>query len=593
MANICLDSFLNEENKGLANFDWLDIDPAEYNNVPFHELPPHMSIPKLEEAWSHTNDTQNFNLVPNMDTNFNTNQQPKQDNSSDISHLIDYVKKQMMSGKTGKDLVELVSQKATPDLIKQAYPELQKLAKEQGLLGNVYVDPTIFGRCVEGAEVTGRTAKTAKYVLSMNKCANCMHNRNQRCEVYKKKITAEVSYDQDTLDFYSKHFSNLNGKNVTISSRKELQEKFTYRPEVIQRIAANKPNTDETDEKTLEQKKKEYNKQIEELKNSLSTLTEVKVGSEISALLIRGYDSKTVAKHIKSKFSAAEYEKSKEVINQILAKQGSLGKIFVEAHFLPVDDSHDERNIMDTLQGMPNVKFIILGPESQGFNKLKHLCPKMDKSIVPSVGMIPRMSWEQEFNKYSKEVREKIASIFQANPVKGLRLAFIQKNMIVKGNVESDSYNLKATLDHTEYTPSNKPTASLTPNKVKAALEKGYTLSSIILTGRQLGVADKDIAVSIKKALENVKEIHKYQANVTALKVPESVKIIISQKDINAELGRPSENLPDFAFNSFDAPVDSFVKDYGIQASELYVSDVKKTSTGDLEITGLNEYTIG
>lgn len=596
MANICLDSFLNEEKKGLANFDWLDINPAEYDNTPFHDLPPYMAIPKLEEAWSHTNDSQNFNLVPNMDTDFNTRGPQQKDDSSDIKILLDYVKKQMMSGKTGKDLVELVSKKATPDLIKQAYPELQKLSKEQGLLGNVYVDPTIFVRCVDGAEFTGKVAKTAKYVVAMDKCAGCSHNRNQRCEVYKKKIASEVSYGQETLDFYSKHFSNVNGKNIVVSSKSELQEMFTFKPIASVKVAESKPSVEEVDEKTLEEKEKVFNKHMKSLKDSLNNMTEIKAGREVSELLVKGYDSRTIASHFKNKYSSQEFENSKEVINQVLAKQGSLGSVYVEAAFLPIDDSQDEKNIMDYMKGVP-VKFIIIKPEAQNFNKLKNVCPKLNKTVVPNLKMIPKMSWETEFNKYPEEIREKIASIFEENPVKGLRLAFIQKNMIKKSAVEVEEYNLKSALDNTEYSPENKVSVSLTPGKVKAALEKGYTFSSIIHTGRQLGVSDKDIASSIKKAFETVKEIHKYQANVASFKVPASVKIVMSQKDVNADLGRSLENLPDFAFNSFDAPVDSCVQDLGLRTSELNMSDVKKTSSADLDVeieaTSLGEYNVG
>lgn len=596
MASICLDSFLNEEKKGLANFDWLDINPAEYDNAPFHDLPAHMSIPKLEEAWSHTDDSKNFNLVPNIDTNFNITSPQQKDDSSDIKIIVDYVKKQMMSGKTGKDLVELVSKKATPDLIKQAYPELQKLAKEQGLLGNVYVDPTIFGRCVDGAEFTGKMAKTAKYVVAMNKCAGCAHNRNQRCEVYKKKIATEVIYEQDTLDFYSRHFSNVSGKSVTISSRNELQEMFTFKPKASVKVAENKPSVEEVDEKTLEQKEKIFNKHMKSLKDSLNNMTEMKTGVEVTALLVKGYDSRTIAAHFKSKYSSQEFENSKEVINQILAKQGSLGSVYVEAAFLPLDDSQDERNIIDFMRDIP-VKFIVIKPEDRNFNKLKRVCPKMNKTVVPNLKMIPIQSWANEFNKYPEEIREKISSVFEENPVKGLRLAFLQKNISKKSAVETEEYNLKSALDNTEYSPENKVSVSLTPNKVKVALEKGYTFSSIIHTGRQLGVSDKDISESIKKAFETVKEIHKYQANVSSFQVPASVKILMSQKDVNADLGRSLENLPDFAFNSFDAPVDNYVRDLDIRASELNMFDVKKTSSGNLSIeieaTSLGEYNVG
>ena len=591
MSSLSLDSFFKEK-KGLANLDWLDIDPSEYDNMPFNDLPSYMAVPKLEEAWSHREDS-NINLIPNQDLNFNQ-KTPQKDSAPDVQSLINFVKKQMMAGKTGKDLIEVVSKKVTPDIVKQAYSELEKLSKEQGLLGNVYIDPTLFSKCVEGSASLSKTTKTAKYVLAMDKCAGCAFNKSGRCEVYKKKVSTEIVYDQETLNFYSKHFSNLTGQDVVISSREELQKIFTYKPEIKERIAQNKPQeNNEKDEKTLENKQQEYNQQLNDLKDSLNHLTEVKIGTEVSSLLIKGYNSHTIADHVKGKYSSEEFEKNKNIINSVLAKQGSFGRVFVEADLLPVDDSQDAYNITNVVRNLPNIKFIIIRPEQTNFQKMQEVCRKQNKTIVPSITNIPMSAWESEFNMYPKNITEKISSIFKENPVKGLRLAFIQKN-IAKSEIKPvDNFEVKSSLDTTEYNPENKTIVSFSPSKIASALEKGYTLSSIILTGRKLGTQDTEISKNIKRAFESITSVHKYQMNVP-FTLPENVKVILSQKDLNADLSKPLENIPAFAFNSANAPVDTNVNDYGIVTSDLYVKDIKEATSEDIEISsqGLGEFDI-
>jgi hypothetical protein len=203
-------------------------------------------VPKLEQAWNYEEQRSNFNLVPNVENDFNYKgvDTHKLDNQklNDGSKLINFLKLQMMSGKKGSELRQILADRAHPEILKSAFNELKKLSSELGLLGNVYIDPTLFTKCEDGADFVRKRAKTSKYVVAMDKCSGCSFNKEGRCDIYKKHLAKEVNYGEDTLGFYSKHFSNLEGKEVKIASRQELQNKFSKEEVKKEKIAEFKPS---------------------------------------------------------------------------------------------------------------------------------------------------------------------------------------------------------------------------------------------------------------------------------------------------------------------------------------------------------------
>jgi len=596
MANICLDDFLGKKEKRLVDLDWLDVNMADYENLPFDPIPHYIAEPKLVQEWSHEEDSSDFKLVPNSEFNFNYNtpNRMSKDIEKDVGELLKFTAKEMMSGKTGSELVKVIQDRSNPLIIKAAQEHLKTLAKEQGLLGGVYVDPTIFKDCYEGSKFVAKRSKTAKYIKAMPACASCIHHSCGRCHVYKKRIATEINYDEELFNFYSKHISSLLGKTVEIKSKDDLQRAFTSKREEKPRIAEYKPKISKSikeEEKTLEKTKENFETQVESLKEELGKVFEGKVAKDISSLLIKKYSAKVIKEHISKKYSSEEIASNKPIFNYVLSKQGSLGRVFVEAEMLPQDLS---------LDSIPNVKFIILKPNSPvmqnpGLGRFKNRCRGLNKKLVPSIIDIPKEAFQSEFEKYPVEITDKIASIFEKDSIQGLRLAFLQYELIKRESsapIITEIFELQAKLDPTEYTPKVSKEVLLTPQKIVQALVNGYSLSSIIKTGRKLGVADDAIKVNLKKAFGEVTSLHKRQLDIP-VKLPESIEIKISQKDLSFDLNKPvsEHNANDITFNSSEALVDTLVKDLELKDSNLDLEDIDKKSS-DIEISGMNEFTI-
>ncbi len=602
MANIGLDGFLGEEEKRLVDLDWLDVKEEDYKNLPFDPIPSYIAEPKLVEQWSHTEDSSNLKLVPNSEFNFNYNLPTRlsSDLEKDVAELLKLTAKEMMSGKTGNELVKAIKEKSNPLVIKAAQEHLQKLAKEQGLLGGVYIDPTVFSSCSEGSSFVAKKAKTAKYVKAMSACSNCVSNDCGRCGIYKKRISSEINYDQELFDFYSKHISSLLGKSVSIQSKDELQKAFSLKREEGPRVAEFKPKVSKSEkekEDTLEKKKEEFETQVEKLKTELSNVIGSRIAREISSVMCRDYNAKVIKDFISLKYSKEDLNKNKEVFNYVLSKQGSLGRVFVEADMFPQDIP-----LEDNLSNIPGVKFIIIRPNSpvnqnSGLGKFRNRCRGLNKVIVDSINDIPREAFVSEFQKYPEEVTSKIASIFEKDPIQGIRLAFLQtellKNKKSSAPIITENFELQAKLDINRYEPKMNQNVSLTSKKIAQALDKGFPLSSIIKTGRKLGVPDEEIKVNIKKAFEGMSSIHKRQLDVN-VSLPENVKVKVSQKDISFDLDKKvnEHNAHEISFNSSEAPMDNLVMDMDLKEASLDLKDIDKKSS-DIEISGMNEFTIG
>jgi len=593
MANMGdLDKYLNESGK-ISDYSWLDIDPKDYKNIPFNSIPEYIAIPKLEEQWKHLKDKHNNpNLTPNMDLNYN-NKIPDKTNN-DTKDLLDHIKKQMMSGRTGKELVEDIYSRADLKVIKAAMGKITELLKEQGLLGNIYVDPTPFSKCVEGANFTDKRNKTARYVKEISACSDCIFNKKERCEVYKKTIASDIEYDENLLSFYAKHLSNLRGKEIVINSKEELKKAFLEKIVVKVKIAENKP-IEKSEEKTLEDKKKEFEEQYKDLEKQLSNFPTDKISKDIANLLIKGYSGKIIKSYIRERYSEEEFKKNKKTFDNILLKQGSLGRVYIESDLIPQENCAAAKDYVK--QNASDVKYIVVSPQKPFCNCRENhspsgtLCRNLNKTIVPDVNSIPAQAWVKELNKYPEVIAEKVSSIFEKDKIQGLRLAFLSNGLTITNNSKIvESYELSSCLDNTSYTPKSSEKIILTSNKIANALNKGFKISSIMNMGKKIGMSEEILLEKIKKALSNLDFIKKYQLDVPVL-MPKNLKIVTTQKDISIDMKKSFEVILDSKVNSSSAPTDNLLASMNLQASTLDVGEFHKKKK-DLEITGLNQFSI-
>lgn len=604
MAHIGLDDFFKTDtskNKSLSNLDWLDVDMEEYNNLPFDSVPEYIAIPKLEEAWAHENDDSKLKLIPNSDFNFNYKTPKKSHMDEDVKELVKFAKKQMMCGKVGADLISSLQERTNSHVIKAAYAELAKLAKEQGLLGTVYVDPTVFSSCQEGAKYLSKRAKTAKYVTKLSSCVGCTHNNCGRCSLYKRTLSASIDYDESLFNFYSKHLSSAQGEDVRIASRGELKQAFInkHTPKKENKVATFKPKISEESTDTLESKKDSFNKQMESLKQDLTNVPKATIAAELSTLIVKGYSDQVIKDHILTKFSAEERKDNNLVFSSVLSKLGSLGRVYVEASHLPLD-LLNEKSTRNFLAGYVNktVKYVLVDESfksKKGYSKFENICRKMGKEIVSSPSDIPKDAWKMAFSEYSETITSKLAGVFDANPSKGLRLAYIQneKESKYKEPVIQENFDLKKKLSTEIYNPPKKEASvHFTSEKIAVALDKGFTFSSIIKTGKELGVSANDVKGNLVAALANRESIQRYQVDAS-VELPSEIEVKATQKDISIDMAKPlgQKDAHEISYNSSKAPVDTLTSAMGLVESSLVTAglDIKSEDT---EITGLGEFTI-
>jgi len=115
----------------------------------------------------------------------------------EVRRLLRWASVQMSEGSAGKDLDYLLSARFADGLRKQASEPLTQLRKKhEGLAGHLYVDASAYASaagtegCEKGALI--HRANQLRSVLSMERCASCTSNVENRCQKYSKAIVDAV-----------------------------------------------------------------------------------------------------------------------------------------------------------------------------------------------------------------------------------------------------------------------------------------------------------------------------------------------------------------------------------------------------------------
>ena len=576
-----ISKFLGDSNK-LTDYSWLDIDPKDYKNMPFDPIPQYIAIPKLQEAWRHTNDSQaNPNLVPNIDLNFiKTPANAPEVTPEKIHNFINFLKTQAVTLKKKDDLLDIIKNCSSSELRKAAKSDLEKLASEYGLLWNVYIDPSVFSNCPQGATFLNKKAKSALYLKAMNKCADCIHNSNNRCALYKKDIVSEIPFNDSLFGFYSAHLSGVHGTPIKVSSVSELRNAFLTTPKYDVPMAEFKPSMFEKEGRTLEEKEQEFKEELEELRQDLLNIDKEKVSKDLGLQLSFGYKGKALKGYINQKYSKEELTKHKDIFANVLSKQGSLGQVYFDPTYLPFKSCYEARSIKNAKNQM--VKFIIIPQGKEDFCSCGGpSCKNLNVTKIQDLKNLPKSEWDQAIKSYPKEIIGKVLSIYKANPEKGIRLACLQNELIDYTYKKEETYALKASCDSCEACVAAVPKYDITVDKIIVALrDKKLPISSIIRAGKKLAADDKVLA-KVEEALTKLSFIRAYQLD-REVKMPESLKIVSSDKEI--------ANVKTGVVSSVEAPVSNPVMDYGLVTSEVTVAASEKKDT--IEISGLAEFTI-
>jgi hypothetical protein len=209
----------------IVNHDWLNPNPPNYDNYPSDNNPVRV-LPKLADLWG-TKESTGINLIPNQGACTQSGPMASKDDSDEV---VQDAKQAMMLGHKGKDLVAHLRSRHSSEKILRAKDALEKLASEQGLLGNVYIDASAFSSAREAEEFLKlHRARLARDIVVNASKVNA-DVISMLASKFRKNVVASVNYDEALFNQYKAHLVEAGriDKDFVINSKETLRDAFFY-----------------------------------------------------------------------------------------------------------------------------------------------------------------------------------------------------------------------------------------------------------------------------------------------------------------------------------------------------------------------------
>jgi hypothetical protein len=155
-------------------------------------------------------------------------------------------KKAMMSGLNGHGLATHLNARFASEDLLQAKEALSELSKEQGLLGNVYIDASAFSSANEAEQFMAQHRTRLAQDIIVNGSLVSEIVIGFLANKFRKNVLASVTYGQATFDKYKNHLvaSGRISKDFVIDSKESLRAAFLAEPEVVEAEAKPMPKFD-------------------------------------------------------------------------------------------------------------------------------------------------------------------------------------------------------------------------------------------------------------------------------------------------------------------------------------------------------------
>lgn len=329
------------DTEGVVDLDWLDLTSGEnYDNIPSES--PREVIPQLQEQWGTEQYSSPFRLVPNAVVPEGSSGKPKGVNEDDIFDVTRVTKKAMMQGKTGNELVGYLRERFDSETLKAASGELKKVAAEDGLLGNVYIDLEPFSDTKEAAIQLGKhRVRLASFAVGKPSRQKDFTDPSGRCRNLGKVAVDQVEYSAEVLAHYETHLKNAGmiGKDETISSKEDLRTAFINArhkraeavPEKNENISQNPIDVDKYIKEVSE-----ISKQQEEKSASEVRVARVRpVLAKIQDLMLKGLAGDELKNEVYSCMGKNVIQEFAPEIKDLVSKQGLIGPLVIDVSTYP------------------------------------------------------------------------------------------------------------------------------------------------------------------------------------------------------------------------------------------------------------------
>jgi len=225
--------------------DWLELETDQEKQDPARlpKNPVDRSIRELEEAWGvrHRTDgvvTYDENVQMAGDFRLGENNldldaaryarsmevDPAEKHRFTASDLKVVVAEAMRRSAAGYPIREVLLHTARllEDEAYRVKESMQALVSEHGLAGNVYVRASAYPGCHNGewTEHVNKHAKSARYVMAAEKCADCSHNRQGSCALLQRRLVSSVPWEE-ARDVYLPRFL---AEGVKVASKGDPKE---------------------------------------------------------------------------------------------------------------------------------------------------------------------------------------------------------------------------------------------------------------------------------------------------------------------------------------------------------------------------------
>jgi hypothetical protein len=434
MANKNIDSFL-------VDHEWLQAQSKQ--NAPFAENQSHEQLDALANAFSYSNSTDIM-------------LEPKKVKAA-VEEVIAAAKRELMMGRSIDHVERTVLANLNPSIRSVVYKEINKLASEVGLLGNVYIDPSAFSSCEDGSKVL-KNNRVASFAKKMADCSGCVQNQGGFCRLYKKALVNEVPYDTKTLKQYQEHLI-VAGKispEQKIASKVELQDAFI--------LVDNKKAQATSVVFHDESKRKAKSSNLEE---TVSSKVARDIASDLSKRLSAGMEPSLFKEYVSTRY-ASSFDEHGSVIKKYADLVGSVGKVFVELE--PFASIEDARKFF--AKHNPNVKYALSDKKRQ----YTHLDEKaLGKKIISSLSEIPTSEWEKNLKRAGKNYNSKDLSV---NPISVTKKAFLDVRQ--QKVAQAEKFEIESDIDLNGFNPKLASDAVNTRSQIEAQLRMGQPLASIL-----------------------------------------------------------------------------------------------------------------
>lgn len=170
--------------------EWYKGDPEVYMPA---KRPP--IAKELVNVWDHNHAEPVDNFVQNTGAGGESNRIRPTHEVSNNQYAAMY-QKMLMSEKNPFKLAEKM-QRVPDDVVRKTASIIEKLDKEQGLLGNHYVTVKPFPDCRTAQKFFDKSCKTAKYIKKESKCEGCSFRSGNHCGMMGRDLVTQVPYSRE------------------------------------------------------------------------------------------------------------------------------------------------------------------------------------------------------------------------------------------------------------------------------------------------------------------------------------------------------------------------------------------------------------